>query len=131
MRIQLDGKCDQTRYPVALTDTQVIAAVEYRDQELPRRRISGGYIVPKNSSFTLVGNPPDLIPDSEIAAFWYTRACYEQKRLPMFYYFKPAQRLIVFPPVANSGDKIIVTIRDVPPPLPDDDLDTNGEYPTP
>lgn len=121
MKIQLDGKCDQTRYPVALTESQVVTTVEYRDQTIPRQRIKGGgYFVPPNSSLTMVGNPPDLIPDSEIAAFWYCRACYEQKRLPMFYYFKPSQKLIVFPPVANSGDRIIVTVRDVPPPEPED-----------
>ena len=128
MKIQMDGKCDQTRYPIALTDTQVVVSVEYHDQTSPRQRIKGGgYFVPPNSALTMVGNPPDLIPDSEIAAFWYCRACYEQKRLPMFYYFKPAQKLVVFPPPYSDGDRIIINVRDVPPPP----TDNNGEYSTP
>lgn len=116
MKIQIDGKCDKTRYPIALTPNQRVTAVEFRDLTLPRiKSRNGGYYIAPNAKLTAVGNPPDLTPDSPVAAYWYCRACYENKKLPMFYHYKPSDQLVVFPAPNNDGDRIIITVEDIEP----------------
>lgn len=114
--LQITGKCDRTRYALAVPPGKRIFSVSYRDAQLPRK-LQGAdlsYPVPPNAQLNPITDPPDLIPDSEIAAFWFVRACYESFRRPAYYFFAPTQTLVLFPPVVNDGDKIIVQFDEKP-----------------
>lgn len=110
--LTLNGKCDRTRYPLVFTPNLKIQSVSYRDQTLPRatKHTDTIFPVPENAQLNPIIDPPDLKPDSEIAAYWFVRACYESFHRPAYYYFPITQTLIVFPPVVNDGDKVLVKL---------------------
>lgn len=111
------GKCDRTRYSVKIPLQHKIQSVAYRDQTLPPtvRHSKPAFPVPENARLNPTADPPDLKPDSEIAAFWFVRACYESFQRPVFYYYLPAETLVVFPPVMNDGDRIVIQFVDEEP----------------
>lgn len=119
---RFDGKCDKAIYPLELGEEDTILSVSYLDMEMPREQRRAmmlkrqSYFVKDNAQLTPTISPPDLFPDSEIAAFWFLRSCYEHLRKPVFFYYQTAKKLIVFPPVAADGDQIVIQFR---PPLPE------------
>lgn len=115
MEFVLEGKCDKTRYYLGL-GVQKIHSVAYRDLSLPKngRRdipVRRAYYVPPDAKLLPVTNPFDeLVPDTEVAAYWYTRAVYENLRKPVYYFYPQTNLLIVFPPPPNDGDRIIIKV---------------------
>lgn len=128
MELKLEGRCDRTRYHLDVPPDADVMTVRYRDLSVPKEyrrdiRVTRTFYLPPNSEFIKVDDSAtDIIPDSEAAAYWYLRAVAENQRKPCFYYYKPLNLLVCFPPVANSGDQILVTVE-----TPDAlEPDTNG-----
>lgn len=116
-QLTLEGKCDKTAYPIEIEKEQ-IHAVNYRDMTVPKpygntsvTSAITSYRVNPNATLLNVSDPLALVPDSEIAAFWFVRSAYESFRRPVYYLYKPTNTLIVFPPVSNDGDLILVSVK--------------------
>lgn len=109
----LTGKCDKTRYEID-TNGKSIKSVSYKETAVRRVLVKDRILVMPNSVLLKLDSPPDLVPDTEIAAFWYTRTGYEFIKKPVWYFFEPTSKLIVFPPPLSDGDSVIIDFDEEP-----------------
>ena len=111
--ITLSGKCDQTRYKVD-TNNRVIKSVSYKDSGGGKVFVKDRILVMPNSNLMQIGEPPDISPDSVVAAFWYARAAYEFIKKPVWFFYEKESTLVVFPPPLSDGDYIVIDFNEEP-----------------
>jgi hypothetical protein len=115
--VKLDGKANKARYTLELIGDEQIEVARYIDPPLPQSPVAlsvtdalAAFRVKHNSKLYRLSEPDDFAPDTEIAAYWYTRSGYDEWRFPVLYYHKATMQLIVFPPPQNDNTKILVQI---------------------
>lgn len=114
-RMILEGRCDRARYPLSHLRGPILR-VAYRDWNVPFRR-NGKPIdytlweAPATKSYLYVAKT-DSVPQTEEAAYWFARACYEHFKRAVWYFYPPTHTLIVVPPPPNDGDLLIVEVEE-------------------
>ncbi len=115
--ITLEGRADKARYTLELASDEQIEWARYIDPPQPKTVVTlsvtdalSAFRVKPNTQLIRMGEPNELAPDSEIAAFWFTRNGYTEFRTPVFYYHEPTMQMVVFPPPQSDDTKIAVRI---------------------
>lgn len=122
---RLEGKIGKSRYTLELVGDEIVEAVRYFDQPKTEKPVKvsvtdalSAFRIPPNAQLIRI-EPEELAPDSEIAAYWFTRNAYSEIRRPVFFYHHETMLLCVFPPPRTDETKIIIGVST--------DEEVNGE----